>query len=219
MKQQIVIIGMGQFGMALARSLSDKGTEVIAVDRKKNLIEEASSFVTEALVMDATDEEQISRISPKSRDAVVCAIGDEGREASIVCTAILKQMGAPYVIARSNDKMHKRILQSIGADQIINPEREFGTRFANRLLYKDFIADTSISDDLHLTEIKIKPSMVGKNLIDLALPRRFGIIVAGIRPGGKGRTEAVNPDKPLHENDTLIIVSRESAIPKFIKEV
>jgi trk system potassium uptake protein TrkA len=219
MKQQIVIIGMGQFGMSLAKSLSQKGSEVIAVDRKKLLIEEASSFVTEALVMDATDEEQISRIAPSSRDAVVCAIGDEGREASIMCTAILKQLGTPYIIARANDKMHKRILQSIGADQIINPEREFGTRFANRILYKDFIADTSISDDLHLTEVKIQPTMVGKTLIDLALPKRFGIIVAAIRHGNTGKTETVVPDRPLQEDDALIMVSQESAIPKFIREV
>ncbi|ERP31273.1 potassium channel family protein [Chitinivibrio alkaliphilus] len=221
MNQQILIIGLGQFGMSLAKSLSEKGAEVIAIDRKKILVEEASAFVTEALVMDATNEHQLAQISPKSRDAVVCAIGDEGREASIMCTAILKQMGTSCIIARSNDTMHMRILKSIGGNQIqiINPEKEFGVRFATRLLYKDFIADTSISDDLHLTEVKIQPSIAGKSLIELELPKRFGIIVAAIRRSNTGKTETVVPEEALRQDDALIIVSRESAIHRFMKEV
>lgn len=85
--------------------------------------------------------------------------------------------GRPLVVARANDKMHQRILQLVGAHQVVNPEQEFGKRFANRLLYHDVIADTNLGDDLMLTEIRIRPAMVGKNLIELELPRRFGVIV------------------------------------------
>ncbi|MDH3349434.1 MAG: NAD-binding protein, partial [Desulfobulbaceae bacterium] len=102
MTQQILIIGLGQFGMALARTLSEKGAEVLAVDVKRNLVDEASAFVTEAIVLDATDEAELARLEPGKRDSVVCAIGDDSREASIICTALLRQMGAPLVIARAN---------------------------------------------------------------------------------------------------------------------
>ena len=217
--QQILIIGLGQFGMSLARALSQSSAEVLAVDPQKSLVQEASAFVTEALVMDATDEVALARLDPAKRDAVVCAIGDDSKEDSIICTALLRQMGTPFIVARANDKMHQRILHLVGAHKIVNPEQEFGKKFANKLLYRHVIADTPIGDDLQLTEIHIQPSMVGKNLIELALPKRFGIIVAAIRRGIPSRIIQPSPDAPLQENDTLIIVCSEAAIPKFIKGV
>jgi len=219
MSQQILIIGLGHFGMSLARTLSEKGAEVLGVDVQKHLVEEAARFVTEAVLMDATDETELARLEPGKRDSAVCAIGDDSKEASIVCTALLRQMGTPIVIARANDPMHERILHLVGAHQVINPEREFGKRFANRLLYRHVIADTHIGDDLHITEICVQPSMVGKNLIDLALPRRFGVMVVGIRRGDEGRIFQPSPQEVMQKRDNLVIVSNEAAIPKLIKGV
>ncbi len=219
MSQQILIIGLGHFGMSLARTLSEKGAEVLAVDSRKSLVEEASSFVTEAVVANAADENELVRLRPEKRDAVVCAIGDDSKESSIICTALLRQMGAPFVVSRANDKMHQRILQLVGAHQIINPEQEFGRRFANRLLYRHVIAQTSIGDDLHLTEILTQPSMVGKNLIALALPKRFGVMVAAIRRGTPGRLMQPSPDEPLQAEDKLVIVSTEAAISRLMEGV
>jgi len=219
MPQQILIIGLGHFGMSLAKTLSEKGAEVLAVDIKKNLVEEAAAFVTKAIAIDATDEIELTRLEPAKRDSVVCAIGDDSKEASIICTALLRQMGAPLVVSRANDKMHQRILQLVGAHQIINPEQEFGKRFATRLLYKSIIVDTSIGDDLHLTEICVQPYMVGKSLINLSLPKHFGVMVVGIRKGTSGRIFHPSPSDPLQADDNLIIVSSEAAIPKLIKGI
>ncbi len=219
MPQQILIIGLGQFGMSLARTLSEKNAEVLAVDPQKHLVEEASAFVTQALIMDATDETALARLKPAKRDAVVCAIGNDSKESSIICTALLRQMGVPFIVARANDKIHYRILQLVGAHQIINPEQEFGKRFANRLLYPHIIADTNIGDDLQLTEICIQPSMVGKTLIELSLPKRFGIMVAAIRRGRPSRIIQPSANEPLQAEDNLLIVSTEEAIPKLIKGV
>lgn len=217
MAQQILIIGLGRFGMSLARTLAEKGAEILAVDSQKNLVEEASAFATETMVMDATDETELSRLQPGKRDCAVCSIGDDSKEASIICTALLRQMGTPLVIARANDAMHQRILKLVGAHQIINPEQEFGKRFATRLLYRHVVADTPLGDDLHLTEIRVLPSMIGKTLIDLALPKRFGIIVAGIRRGDSGKILQPEPGELLNADDRLVIVSNETAIPKLIK--
>ena len=218
MAQQILIIGLGQFGMSLAHTLSDKGAEVLAVDRRKDLVEEASSFVTEALVMNATDEGELSRLHPGQRDAVVCAIGDDSKEASIICTALLRQMGVPWIIARANDVMHQRILHLVGAHQVVNPEQEFGKRFANRLMYRNVVADMPFGEDLHLTEIKILPAMVGKTLMELELPRRFGVMVVAIRRGSPGRIVQPLPGAPLQDGDNLVIISHEAAIPQLSKE-
>lgn len=217
MSQQIIVIGLGHFGMSLARTLTDKGSEVLAVDINKSLVQEASSFVAEAIVLDATDEVELAKLEPGKRDSAVCAIGDESKEASIICTALLRQMGAPLVIARANDKLHQRILTLVGAHQIINPEEEFGKRFANRIIYKNIIADSNLGTDLHLTEIVAQPNMIGKNLIELALPKKFGIIVVGIRRKNQQKILTPTPSEPIRDGDNLIIVSSESAIPKLIK--
>ncbi len=217
MSQQILIIGLGQFGMSLAKALSEKGAEVLAVDMKKNLVEEASQFVTEAVLANATDEADLARLEPGKRDSAICAIGYDSKEASIICTALLRQMGAPLVIARAGDRMHQRILHLVGAHEIINPEMEFGKKYANRLIYKDIIVDTNLGENLHLTEIAILPFMVGKTLIDLELPKKFGVMVVGIRRGDDGKILQPRPSEPLQGNDTIIIVSSEAAIPKLIK--
>jgi trk system potassium uptake protein TrkA len=216
--QQILIVGLGQFGMSLAHALSDKGAEVLAVDRRKDLVEEASSFVTEALVMNATDEAELARLHPGQRDVAVCAIGDDSKEASIICTALLRQMGAPWIISRANDAMHQRILHLVGAHQVVNPEQEFGKRFANRLVYRNVVADMPFGEDLHITEIKILPTMIGKTLMELALPKRFGVMVVAIRRGTTGKILQPTPNAPLQEGDNLVIVSHESAIPKLSEE-
>jgi len=218
MSKQIIIIGLGQFGMSLASALSEKGMEVLAVDMKKTLVQEAAEFVTEAVLLNATEESELARLEPGKRDSAICAIGYDSKEASIVCTALLRQMGSPLVIARGGDKMHERILKLVGAHEIINPERDFGRRFANRLIYRDIIADTNLGEDLHLTEISVLPSMIGKNLIELSLPKTYGIMIAGIRRGDLGKVIQPRATDPLLKGDNLIIVSSESAIEKLIKE-
>ncbi|MDR9502102.1 MAG: TrkA family potassium uptake protein [Desulfurivibrionaceae bacterium] len=219
MSQQILIVGLGQFGMSLARTLSDKGAEVLAVDRQKNLVEEAAAFATEALVMDATDETELALLQPGKRDSAVCAIGDDSKEASIICTALLRQMGAPWIIARANNLLHQRILQLVGAHLVVNPEHEFGKRFANRLIYRNVVADMPLGEELQLTEIKVHPSMIGKSLMELALPKRFGVMVVAVRRGSPSRVVQPSPSEPLQKDDNLVIVSKESAIPKLIKGV
>jgi trk system potassium uptake protein TrkA len=215
MSQQILIIGLGQFGMSLARTLSDKGAEVLAGDRRPTLVDEAAAFVTEAVVIDATDETELARLHPKQRDCAVCAIGDDSKEASIICTALLRQMGSPWVIGRANNAMHRRILQLVGAHLVVNPEEEFGRRFANRLVYRNVIADMPLGDDLHLTELAVHASMVGKTLVELALPKRFGVMVVAIRRGVPSKVLQPAPHDPLQAEDRLIIVSSETAIPKL----
>lgn len=217
MAEQILIIGLGHFGMSLAKNLIDKGAEVLAVDRQKSRVEEASAFVTEALVMDATDEAELAKLEPKKRDSSVCTIGEGSKESSIICTALLRQMGAPMVIARASDKMHRRILSLVGAHQVVDPEQEFSSRFANRLLYKNIIVDSSVGDDLHLTEMNILPGMIGKSMIDLELPKKYGVMIIGVRRGGDDRIYKPAPKEKLIDGDTLILVSTESAIPELIK--
>jgi trk system potassium uptake protein TrkA len=104
----------------------------------------------------------------------------------------------------------------VGAHEVIIPEQDFGRRFATHLLYRNMIPDSENTNELNLTEIKLPPFMVGKNLIDLELPKKFGIIVAAVRRDGV--LYRPDPHKTLQENDMLLIVSDEKAIEKLSKE-
>lgn len=213
MSTQVLIIGLGQFGMSLARTLSEKGAEVIAADSDKEIVEEAASFLDDAICLDATDETAIARLCPKERDVVICAIG--AREPSILTTAILKQMGCENIIARATDKIHERILKAVGAKSVINPDAEYGRKFAYRILFQNIINDET-SENIQLLEINVLPFMAGKNLIELALPNKYGIIVAAIKKENK--LTRPFPNEILEEKDKLLLVCTEDAIAKMIEE-
>jgi len=150
--QQAIVIGLGQFGMALARALAERGVEVFAVDVREERVRAAAEFAAEAACFDATQADALERTAPERRDVCVCAIGDEAKEGSIICTALLRQMGARRVIARANDALHARILLLVGAHQVVNPEREFGDRFANQVIHQDIKGELSLGDGMLITE-------------------------------------------------------------------
>ncbi|HVH99268.1 MAG TPA: TrkA family potassium uptake protein [Enhygromyxa sp.] len=214
---QALIIGLGQFGMSLARTLTNLGVEVLAVDIDEELVQDAAAFVSEAACFDATDEESLARADPVRRDLCVCAIGNEAREASIIVTALLRQMGARRIIARAGDDLIERILRLVGAHEVVNPERAFGERLASRLLYQGIVEELPLGSDLMITEVHPPPALVGRSLAQLRLPERFAVNVVALRPVGGGATIVPDPNRPLAGDDILVVVSRPEAIRRLLE--
>lgn len=212
MKEQILIIGLGQFGMSLARTLNEKGFQVIAVDIDPKLVNEASNFATDAICLNAIDEVSIAKLSPRDRDLIICSIGT--REPSILTVALLKQMGCENIIARASEAIHARILKAIGAKRIINPEYEYGKKFANKILFKSMFYDDA-SEEIDLLEIPTQPFMAGKNLRELQLPDRFKIIVAGIIRDNKLIRPL--PLEVLQQDDRLLVTGSSEDIEKMVE--
>jgi trk system potassium uptake protein TrkA len=212
MKRQALVIGLGQFGKSVARALTARQVEVFAVDVSEDRVRAVSEFVAEAACFDATLESALARTSPERRDVCVCAIGDEAKEASIICTALLKQMGARRVIARSNDDLHARILALVGANHVVNPEREFGERFANQLLHEGIRGEMPLGEGVLITEVAVPEAFVGSSLGALRLPKRFGVTVVAIRKGGTGAVVMPGPDSVLESNDVAVVVAKEGAV-------
>lgn len=221
MRKQALIIGLGQFGLALARSLTSRGLEVMAVDRRTELVQEAAEFAAEAVSFDATDDAALSRAAPDRRDLCVVAIGGESRDGSIVCTALLRQMGAPYIVARAMDEIHERILRLVGAHEVVNPEQAYGERLASRLAYRGVLDQVPLGDDLILTELKPPEKFIGRTLTDIALPRKYGVTVVAIRQLEEGRGRVVKPDPtvPLREGDILVIVASEESVARMMERL
>jgi trk system potassium uptake protein TrkA len=216
--KQAVVIGLGQFGMSIARELAGRGVEVLAVDNHEDRVRRASEFVAEGACFDATDMDALSRSSPDKRDVCVCAIGDESKDASIICTALLRQMGAPRVIARANDEVHARILTLVGAHQVVNPEQEFGKRFASQIIHESIVGELPLGEDLFITEFRPPASLAGKTLAELELPRRHGITVVAIRRAGERGIAGPKPTEPIREDDTFVVVSREGAVAALVEK-
>ncbi|MBN1336317.1 MAG: TrkA family potassium uptake protein [Deltaproteobacteria bacterium] len=222
MQKQVLVIGLGQFGMSLAHALAARGMDVLAVDRNRRLVDDVAPIVARALAMDATDEEELARLEPARRDHAVCAIGPESREASIICTALLKQLGTPHIVARATDPLHERILRLVGAHEVLNPERAFGERLAARLAFGHIMDEVALGEDLVITEIRAPSILVGRTLVDLGLPRRFGLNVVAIRrvtSEGPGRLLLPRPDDPIQPEDILVLVGRPGAAVDLLKRV
>lgn len=221
MRKQALVIGLGQFGLSLTRALTDRGVDVFAVDRNQNLVELAADFAAEAVVFDALDEEALQRAAPERRDVCVVAIGNESREGSILCTALLRQMGATKVVARATDELHERILKLVGAHEVVNPERAFGERLATRLAYSGVLEEAPLGEDLSITELKAPLPMVGRTLLDLKLPRRFGVTVVAVRRShdGRGKLLIPKPDDPLQAEDILVVVAPPGAVTELLERL
>jgi trk system potassium uptake protein TrkA len=203
--------------MSVARTLAERGVEVLAVDIQEDRVRVAASFVAEAACFDATDTDALARTSPERREVCVCAIGDEAKEASIICTALLRQMGAKRIIARSNDDIHARILKLVGAHQVVNPEQEFGERFASQILHESILGELPLGEDLLITEFQPPAAFVGHTLADLQLPRRFGVTAVAIRRARRSVVVLPNPHEPLEADDVLVVVAKEGAVATLME--
>jgi trk system potassium uptake protein TrkA len=215
--KQALIIGLGQFGMALTRSLAERGVEVIAVDMREDRIQVASRFTDQALCVDAADEDALARLAPERRDFCVCAIGDEAREGAIIVTALLRRFGAKRIVARAGNDVTKRILELVGAHEVVNPEQAFGERMATRLIFDEILEEMPLGPGLVMANLKPLPAMVGKTLIDLALPRRFGITVVAQRRSGEAKVGQPDPRRPIEAEDMLVVVAEPGAIERMLK--
>ena len=213
-QKQALVIGLGQFGSALARSLVSQNVEVVGVDTRMERVQAAAPYLTDVVCLNATDEAALAGLAPSRRDLCAVSLGENAREGSILVTALLRQMGAPKIISRATDDLHERVLRLVGAHEVVNPERAYGERLATRLAHQGVADIIPLGDGLSLTELIVPASFVGRSLIELTLPKRHGVTVVAIRMKDReGATHLLLPDprRPLREDDVLLLVSQTGA--------
>jgi trk system potassium uptake protein TrkA len=222
------VFGLGAFGNEVCRVLSEKGGKVIAFDNRPQPVERIKDQVSQVMVLDSTDEEALRSAPLENVDIAIVAIGDDV-EASILTTALLKNMGIPYIIARAVTDIHMRVLRQIGANEVINLEIEEGQRVASRLLTTEVLETIPVTEDYSIVELYVPESMVGKSLERLNLRQEYHVNVIAIERFKTNVDEEGNPvkeervilptkDDVLLTDDILIVVGRNSDIEAF-KEV
>ena len=165
-KKSFAIFGLGRYGRAIAEELVAHGADVIAVDKDEDIVDEASLGLPVCKCADITDSAVIEQLGIANMDVVVIAIASS-LDASIMATLLCKEAGVPMVIAKCGSFMHQKILQKIGADKIVFPEAESGTRLAKNLLTSNFVDMMELSDKVSIAELEVKKEWLGKNLAEL----------------------------------------------------
>lgn len=219
MKRQVLVIGLGQFGAAVAISLAEGGVDVLGVDEDEVRVRAVADKITEAACLDATDDAALAALNPASRDLCLCAIGHDSREASIVVAAMLKQLGVRRLICRATDPIHERILTLVGADEVVNPELAFGVSLASRLAHDQIRSVVAIRKGLTLTEVLAPSAFVGRTLAMLEIPRRFGATVVGVAKGASDVVAVPRADHVIEENDLLLLAAKPGLVSAMLEKL
>ena len=200
-----IVIGLGRFGKEMAEKLYACGEEVLAVDQDEALVDRIGDRVTRAVAADARDLEVLRRLGTESFDRAVVAVGSD-LAASALITMNLKTLSVPYIICKAHDDTHREILERLGADRVIIPEREMADKLALGLTSTGIMEYIELSDEFGIAEISPETDWVGKGIRQLSLRSRYGINVIALR---RGEDLSIPPDvdTPLEEEDTLVILA------------
>jgi trk system potassium uptake protein TrkA len=212
-KKQFAVIGMGRFGLSVANALSGMGFDVLAIDANEQRIQAVSNIVTHAVSADSTDEEALRALGIRNFDVVVVAIGQD-IQASILTTLILKDLGGPLIVVKAQNELHGKVLNKIGADKVIYPERDMGLRVAHHLTSPNILDYIELSDEYSIAEMRATSVMVGQNLKELDVRAKFGCNVMAIKRGTKMNISPTADDR-LAEGDILIIVGQKNDLTKL----
>ena len=207
------VLGLGRYGRAVAEELGANGAEVLAVDINQNNVNNAIETIPVCKCADITDPETIKRLGIANIDVVIVAMASN-LEASVMAVTLCKEAGVQTVIVKCGNEMHQKILSRVGADEVIFPEKESGTRLAKNLLTSGFAEMIELSDDISMVEIGVKDEWVGKTLIELSLRKKYSINVVAIRHG-EIITTTVDPAIPLEKGMDLIVIANTSKLQKL----
>ena len=213
MEKQYAVLGLGSFGYSVALTLENMGCDVLVMDASYEKIQDISDKVSYAMKADIADPDALQALGGRNLDGVVIAVS-ESLEASIMATMICKEMGIPLVLAKAKDKLQGAILERVGADRIVYPEIEMGSRVAKSLVAREFMDWISLSNDYSMVEIAVPDKWIGNSLTELSVRERLGINVVGIIVNGKIDV-TLDPQKPLPQGGILIVIGANDILEKF----
>ena len=211
--KQYIVVGLGRFGRAIAETLCEAGEEVLGVDMDMDLVEDMRDRITQAVQMDAMDRDALATLGVQDFDIAFVTMGSDIR-ASGTITLMLKELGVKRVIAKAHDDFHGRMLEKLGADKVLFPERDMGRRIAHNLVSGNIIDYLELSPDYSMAEVRPRQEWVGKALKDLQLRSRAGINVIAVK-NGETVDPMPQPDSVIHEDDMLLVVAREETLAKM----
>lgn len=227
--KQFAVIGLGRFGMAVARHLSEKGFQVLAIDKNAKKLEEATEFATRALELDATDEDSLRDSGVADVEAAIVGVGRD-ISASILITLVLKgDLGIKTVFSKALYPLQGKVLEKVGADRVIYPEQEMGEKVAESLISPEISEYIKLSQNHTLLEVDVPQSFEGRTIGELQIRTKYGVQIVAIKrnvmqtdkTGKVGFNEDVivapGPNDGLIEGDKLVVLGKNKDIERITK--
>jgi trk system potassium uptake protein len=211
--EQVMVIGLGRFGSALARELERLGHEVMAVDRSEQRVNDIAPDVTHAVQLDASEEDALRAAGAADFNTAIVAISSDA-EPSIFATMVLKRLGVRTVISKAGSVLHGEILARVGADRVVFPERETGLRLAHSFNVPNVIDYLDVAPNFGMEKIRPPKSFIGKTLGELDLKGRLGLTPIVLR---RAQQVFVNParEERVAEGDELILIGRDEKLDQL----
>ena len=210
-----VVIGLGRFGSEVARQLYSLGCEVLALDMRSDLVQQISKDVTHAVVGDGQDIEVLKALGVRNMDCAIVAIGDD-LAASVLATMNMKELGIPYVVCKAHDDTHRRVLEKLGADRVVIPEKENAARVARRLSTPNVLDYIELSEDYGIVEVPAPKSWHEKSLKDLYVRAKLGVNILAVRRQGKINVSRA-ADFVIRRGDIMVVLGDSLALEALQK--
>jgi len=215
MNKEFAVIGLGRFGGSIVKELRELETDVLAIDVDEERVNEFADIATETVIGNTTDETVLKNLGLRNFDNVIVAIGDN-IQSSILTTLLLKDLGVKKVTVKAQSDYHARVLDKIGADVVVHPERDMGRRIAHRLVSSSVLDYLELSDEHSIVEIYATEKLSGQSLLDLDIRAEYGVSVIAIK---RGADIIVSPDPTVNIKDTdvLIVIGKDNDLNRFEK--
>ncbi|HOM29179.1 MAG TPA: TrkA family potassium uptake protein [Deltaproteobacteria bacterium] len=215
MKRKYVVIGLGNFGFWVAKTLFEAHQETIAIDMNKEAVQRVNKFSNMAVIADVTNKETLVGLGIADCDAAVVSLGDHPAASTLV-TLYLHEMGVKQILVKAIDENHAKILRKVGATDIIFPEKDMGIKVAKTLVSPNILDFIEMTEDYEITQIGPPASFIGKTLMELELPSRFGLQVIAVRELiPENFIPAPRADFVIKDSDILYILGRKKDIERI----
>ena len=210
-----VVIGLGRFGRALAKQLCALGAEVLAMDVRADLVQQASQDVTHAVVADAQDKDVLRALGVAHMDCAIIAIGDD-LAASVLVAMNLKELEVPYIVSKAHDETHRRILEKLGVDRVVIPEQENAQRLGRSLHSHNVLDYIELSEQYGILEIPTPKSWIGKTLKELNVRAKLGVNIIAVE-NGKQTNVSPAADYQIRTEDVLVVLGENHSLEEMQK--
>lgn len=211
--KSILILGLGRFGISVAKTLYSLGNEVMVVDKNAELVNDIAENVTHAVVGDMSDENVLRSIGAQNFDMVFIG-ASEDIGVSMMTAMVLKEVGAKYIIAKAQSEMHGKILTKIGVDKIVRPEHDMGVKIAHSLVRGDFIDFIELSPDYSIAEINVPEDWLGKTILELDIRKKYGINILAVKKDGVINAEP-GADYVFSPNSLVVVMGSNKKLSKL----
>ena len=213
--KSILLIGLNNFGVYMAKQLRELGHQVMAVDKREDRIDAILPFVTDAQIGDSTSEPFLRSLGINNYDVCLVAIGNDF-QGSLETASLLKELGAKLVVARADREVQAKFLLRNGADEVINPEKQIAEWAAIRYASNHILDYVKLDEDHAIFEITVPRDWVGKTVGEIDIRKRFGINIMAVKENGHMNL-TVTPDTVLSGNRTMLVLGEHRAIQRCFR--